>query len=293
MDRKVSSSYRIFTFFAYILLTTIALSSILVFVHIFSVAFSSNGPANANLVSFWPKGITSIAIINALNDNLVGKTFFNSFLRLIIGVPINMLMIILVAFPLSKDNRKFPLRPIFMIIILITMLFHGGMVPNYLLIKQLNLNDTVWALVLPGAVQVFLCIVLLNFFRQLPNEIEEAAFIDGASYVKSLISIYLPLSAPSIATVGLFATINHWNAWFDGLIYMKQPSNYPYTTYLRILITRMDNAKSAEDMERLFNIGQRPMVMAYVLMSIVPIMCVYPFIQRYVKSGLVIGSVKG
>jgi putative aldouronate transport system permease protein len=182
---------------------------------------------------------------------------------------------------------------VYAMLILFTMLFSGGLVPMYLWVKQLNLIDTVWALTLPVAVPVFLCVVLMNFFKQIPEEIEEAAFIDGASYFRTLFHIDIPLAKPALATVTLFATINHWNAWFDGLIYMRTPDNYPYATYLRMLIMRMDNFTSADDIENLLRIGERPQMMAYVIICVIPVAIVYPFLQKYVKSGLMVGSVKG
>jgi putative aldouronate transport system permease protein len=198
-----------------------------------------------------------------------------------------------VAYPLSKTNLRFPGRNVYAMIVLFTMLFSGGLVPLYLWVKQLGLLDSVWALVLPHSVQVFLCIVLMNFFKNIPEEIEDAATIDGASHFRTMMQIAVPLSKPALATVTLFAIINHWNSWFDGLIYMRNPTHYPYATYLRMLILRMDTYTAAEDIDSLMRLGQRPLQMAYVLIGIIPIAMVYPFLQKYVKSGLMVGSVKG
>lgn len=291
MERSIP--YRIFLSFAYLFVGALILLCTLPFVHIVAVAFSAMGPANANLVGLWPIGFTPEAFFDAFADAMIIRTFLNSLVIVAVGVTLNMLFVVLVAYPLSKEPGRFPLRNVYVWFIMFTMFFHGGLIPMYLLVRQLKLIDTIWALVLPGAVPVFYCIILLNFFRQLPKEIEESAFIDGASPLKSLISIYLPLSVPALATIGLFSTIHYWNSWFDALIYMREPANYPYTTYLRILITRLDKIQSFEDMEKMMRLGQRPMIMSYVLISIVPIMCVYPFLQKYVRSGLVLGSVKG
>lgn len=293
MQNKKTFSYRVATAAIYLFLTILMMSSVLMFAHIIAVAFSSMGPAGANQVSFWPVGFTLTAMKEAFSDNYLLSSLLNSAWRLLLGVSLNTVLIISAAFALSKDSNTFPMRAVYMGLVLFTMMFNAGLVPNYLLIKQLGLFDSIWALVLPTAVPVYLCIILLNFFRQLPKEIEESAFIDGASHFRTLISIYLPLSVPAIATIVLFSTINHWNAWFDGLIYMRRPENYPYITYLRQLINRLNNVQSVEDMERLSRTGQRPMVMSYVLISVLPILCVYPFLQRYVKSGLTLGSVKG
>jgi putative aldouronate transport system permease protein len=288
-----SVPYTLFLIVTYLALSGLILLCTLPFLHIIAVAFSSNGPASANSVSLWPVGFTFEAFANTFSDKMIIRTFMNSLLLLVVGVVVHMVFVMLVAYPLSKEPSRFPLRNVYVWVIMFTMFFHGGLIPMYLLIRQLKLNDTIWALILPGAVPVFYCIILLNFFRQLPKEIEESAFMDGASPFRSLISIYLPLSVPALATITLFSMIHYWNSWFDALIYMRDPQNYPYTTYLRILITRLDKVQSLEDVEKMMKLGQRPMIMSYVLISILPIMCVYPFLQKYVKSGLVLGSVKG
>jgi putative aldouronate transport system permease protein len=202
-------------------------------------------------------------------------------------------MMLSVAYPLSKSSLRFPGRNVYAVIVLFTMLFSGGLVPLYLWVRQLGLLDSIWALVLPSSVNVFLCIVLMNFFKNIPEEIEDAATIDGASHIRTLFQIAVPLSKPALATVTLFAIIHHWNSWFDGLIYMRTPEHYPYATYLRMLIIRMDQFTSGEDLDNIMRLGQRPLMMAYVIIGIIPIAMVYPFLQKYVKSGLLVGSVKG
>ena len=291
--KHTSFSYRIFTYIAYLFISAVVLVTLMVFVHIIAIAFSAAGPAGANIVGLVPIDFTTESIRQAIGDPMIHKTFFNSVGRLVLGVIINLVMMISVAYPLSNDGGRFPMRNFYATVVLITMLFSGGLVPTYLWVKQLNLLDTVWALVLPGAVPVFLCIVLMNFFKQIPDDIEDAAYIDGASHFVTMLRIDIPLAKPALATVTLFAIINHWNAWFDGLIYMKSPSLYPYATYLRMLIERMDRIQSIEDIENLINIGQRPLMMAYVIIGILPIAVVYPFLQKHVKSGLMLGGVKG
>jgi putative aldouronate transport system permease protein len=202
-------------------------------------------------------------------------------------------MMLSAAYPLSKSSVRFPGRNVYAVIILFTMLFSGGLVPLYLWVKQLGLLDSIWALVFPSSVNVFLCIVLMNFFKNIPEEIEDAATIDGASHIRTLFQIAIPLSKPALATVTLFAVIQHWNSWFDGLIYMRKPEHYPYATYLRMLIIRMDQFTSGEDLDNIMRLGQRPLMMAYVIIGIIPIAMVYPFLQKYVKSGLLVGSIKG
>jgi putative aldouronate transport system permease protein len=204
-----------------------------------------------------------------------------------------MLITIITAYPLSKEKKDFPGRSIYTWFFIVTMLFSGGLIPSYLLIRNLGLMGNIWALILPSTVPIFNILVLLNFFRQLPKEIEEAAIIDGASHFNVLARIFLPLSAPSLATLILFCSIGHWNAWFDGMIYMRDPETYPLTTYLQILITKMQTINTLADAQKMERISRRSMIMAYITISMLPIMFVYPFLQRYIKKGLVLGSVKG
>lgn len=288
-----SVSYLVFKTFNYIILSLLVILAVVPFIHIVAISFSEPGPANANQVGLIPIGFNIDSYKAALSDSNIIKPFYNSIKRVILGVGLNMIFTILVAYPLSKDSIVFPGKQIYTWFLIITMLFNGGLIPSYILINRLKLMDTVWALVLPGIVPIFHVIVLLNFYRQLPKELEESAFIDGASHFIALWRIYLPLSIPSLATLTLFCTIGHWNAWFDGLIYMREPMNYPFTTYLQVLVTRIQNITSLEDAQKMMRISQRSMVMCYFVISIVPIMCVYPFLQKHIKTGLVLGSVKG
>jgi len=204
-----------------------------------------------------------------------------------------MLITIITAYPLSKEKKDFPGRSIYTWFFIVTMLFSGGLIPSYLLIRNLGLLGNIWSLILPSTVPIFNILVLLNFFRQLPKEIEEAAIIDGASHFTALVKIFVPLSMPSLATLVLFCAIGHWNAWFDGMIYMRDPEAYPLTTYLQILITKLQQINTLADAQKMERISRRSMIMSYITISMVPIMCVYPFLQRYIKKGLVLGSVKG
>lgn len=290
---RKSLSYILFTIFNYLFLSIAILICILPFIHITAVSFSEAGPANANLVGLVPIGFNIECYREALSDPKIIKPFFNSINRVVLGVTLNMMLTILVAYPLSKESNRFPGKSLYTWILIVTMLFSGGIVPTYVLINRLKLINTIWALILPGAVPVFNIIVLLNFFRQLPNEIEESAFIDGSSYFDSLIKIYLPLSVPSLATLTLFCTIGHWNAWFDGLIYMRDPTKYPFTTFLQVLVHRLREVQSLQDAEKMARISQRSLIMCYIVISILPIMCVYPFLQKHIRTGLTLGSVKG
>jgi putative aldouronate transport system permease protein len=174
------------------------------------------------------------------------------------------------------------------------MLFNGGLIPWYMTIKTLGLIDTFWALVLPGAIPVFSVILLLNFFRGIPKEIEEAALIDGCTHWRILWRIFLPLSAPAIATITLFALVGHWNSWFDGLILMNKTEHYPLQSYLQTLVISFDlKIMNVKEAELLSQINNRTLKASQIFLAALPIMLTYPFLQKYFMKGIVMGSVKG
>lgn len=288
-----SRSYRVFTVVNTCVMIVLCLLGVLPFVHILAISFSQPGPAAANLVGLWPVGFNVENYKLALNDPMIIGPFFNSIRRVVLGLIMDMTCTILMAYPLCHEKAELPGRGFYITVLMITMLFSGGLIPDYMLMVQLNLMDTIWALILRTCVPVFNITVLMNFFRGLPRELEESAFIDGAGYTRTLVYIYLPLSVPSLATLSLFVTIGHWNGWFDGLMYMRNPENYPLMTYLQVVLTQLQELRTLSDAERLAKLSQRGLMMTYIIVSLVPIMIVYPFLQRHIRSGLVLGSVKG
>lgn len=214
--------------------------------------------------------------------------------RVVLGGSINLVLTILVSYPLSKETKDFRSRTFYAWFFFITMLFSGGLIPWYMTIKQLRLTDTIWALVLPGAVPVFSVIILLNFFREVPKELSEAAFIDGAGQWTTLWKIYVPVSTPALATILLFALVGHWNSWFDGLILMNNPKHYPLQSYIQTIVVARDfTSMTKEQISELATISDRTIKAAQIFLGSLPIMLVYPFLQKYFVKGIVLGSVKG
>ena len=215
--------------------------------------------------------------------------------RVILGTSLNLVLMVLTAYPLAKADL--PGRGFLSGFFVVTMLISGGMIPTYLLVSGLGLKDTIWSLILPGALPVYNMIILMNFIRGLPHELEEAAWVDGASPFQTLIHVILPLLGPSLATVGLFSIVGHWNDWFSGMIYMSEPLNYPLQTYLQTLLVDFEQLlqsdSSANIMEILSKMNARTGRAAQLFLGALPIMCVYPFLQRYFTKGLTLGSVKG
>lgn len=292
MARRVTRGYQIFTFFNYIIMVMLALVCILPVLHLLVISLSDKVYAEAKMVYLWPKGFTFDAYIQIFTGNTFLRAFWISTKRTVIGTILSVALTLLLAYPMSKPSREFFGRNIYMVLIIITMVFSAGMVPGYLFIKDLNLFDTIWALILPGAVPAYNVILVMNFMRSLPKDIEEAAFVDGSSYFATFLRIVLPISLPVIATVSLFSFVGNWNSWFDGLLYTTKIENYPLQTYLQVLITE----KAPQNINEAIidsAAGGRNLKSAQIFVTMLPLLIVYPFLQKYFVKGIVLGSVKG
>lgn len=297
MKMYTSTSRNVFLIFNYLFLTLTTLICLFPLINVLSVSFSSREAAAAGLVKLWPVHFTLKSYIYVIHKPEFFKAFLISLERVGIGVLVNMFLTVLAAYPLSKDKKVLRARGVYAWYFLITILVGGGLIPWYMTIRAVGLLDSIWALILPGAIPVFNVILLMNFFRQLPKEIEESAFIDGAGHWITLWKIFVPLSMPSIATLILFSTVGHWNSWFDGLILMNRPEHYPLQSYLQTIVTVLDSkflgSLSPDDIKMMSQVSDKTAKAAQVFLAALPILCVYPFLQRYFMSGIVLGSVKG
>lgn len=274
-----------------ILLTLVCFAPIL---NTLAMSLSDSADVAAGRVTFWPVNFS----LDAYQFILTRSEFFSSFLitleRLALGTTLQMVLTVMCAYPLSKENSQFSLRTAYVWIFVFTMLFGGGVVPAYLNLKNAGLLGTIWSLVLPGAVSVYNILLLLNAFRGLPRELEESFCIDGAGHIRTMLQLYVPLSKPTLATLLLFTMVAHWNSWFDGMLYMNKPENYPLATYLRSIIVSFDFTKvTSEDAYLLAKISTRTSKCAQIIVAMLPIMLVYPFLQKHFVKGIVLGSVKG
>jgi putative aldouronate transport system permease protein len=294
MVKDSNAGRRIFIIFNYTLLSVIALACVLPLLHILAISFSSSWAATANIVTFWPIGFTSLAYQYVAGKQEFISSLLVSIERTCLGTAVNMALTILIAYPLSKEQQSFKTRGIYTWFFIITILFNGGLIPWYMTIKGYGLINNIWALILPSAVPVFNVIMLMNFFRQIPKEIEESAFIDGASHWTIMLRMYLPLSTPALATLVLFAMVFHWNSWFDGLILINQPDKMPLQSYLQtVVIARDTKMVSLATLKMLAKINDRTAKSAQIFLGALPILCVYPFLQKYFMKGMILGSVKG
>ena len=290
MGRKVFLAVDVIVILLLCLICMVPLLNLLAY------SFSASQPIIENKVFLWPKEFTLKAYQYVLESKEFWSSVSVSVKRVLLGVPLNTLLTILVAYPLSKDERQFKARKYYVAYMLTVMLFNGGLMPTYYIVSKTKLIDTGWALIIPGAVPIFNCIVLMNFFRGIQSELEESAKLDGASQWQILWRIFIPISKPSLATIILFSLINHWNSWFDGLIYSNHTTNYPLQSYLQTLVTSTTEILAQGDVKaiaKLVDINDTNMKAAQIFISVIPLMLIYPFLQKYFTTGLTMGSVKG
>lgn len=277
-------------------LTFSALVCILPFVHLLALSFSNSSAVAAGKVTFWPIDVTTAAYEFAFRGGKFTASIWISIKRVLLGVTVNLILIVLTAYPLSRSKERFAGRNLYMIYFMITMILNGGLIPTYILVTRLGLLNSLWALVLPGALPVFSMIIMMNFIRGLPEEIEDAAMIDGAGVFSVLFRIMLPLLTPSLATVGLFSVVGHWNEWFAGLIYMQNSNLYPLQTYLQTLIRDFEvilRMAQGDYAQLIAMMNARTGRAAQLFLGAIPVLLIYPFLQKYFTTGLVLGSVKG
>lgn len=280
----------------YVILALASLSCVLPLIHVLALSFSSTTAVNGGYVVLWPVDFTTKSYEFLVKDGKFFASMLNSIKRVILGVTVNIILLILTAYPLSKPKEKLAGRNIYMAYFVITMLVSGGMIPLYLVVAKLKMIDSVWSLILPGSLSVYNMLILMNFIRSMPEELEEAAFVDGASPIQTLLRVLLPILRPAIATVTLFSVVNHWNSWFDGVIYMNSTAKYPLQIYLRTVLQDFEAIlrRAGSDYTQLIAfLNVRSGRAAQIFLAALPIMMVYPFLQKYFTKGLVLGSVKG
>jgi putative aldouronate transport system permease protein len=296
MVKKKAASYRVFQIFNYAFLTLVAFFCLLPMLNQLAISLSTDAAVSTGMVGLWPRDFS----LRSYRFMAQKPEFFTSVIvsleRIALAVPLSLAVSVLAAYPLSKQNHEFKARKYIIWYFVIPMLFWGGLIPTYMAVRNTGLINKIWALVIPGAVNVFNILLLMNFFRQIPREMEEAALIDGAGNMRILVSVILPVSAPVIATVTLFFIVNHWNSWFDGLIYMNSPNRYPLQTYLQTRViahnmTAMDSLREVRELSA--GVSDRTGKAAQLFLSALPILLVYPFLQKYFTTGIVMGSVKG
>lgn len=293
MFRKESLGRKIFVICNYLFCCLLAAACVIPLIHIFAVSLSDHIAVNAGEVLLVPVDFTWDSYLYIIREGKFFKAMGISVTRVILGVSVGMLITVMAGYPLSKSKRQFRARQFYVWYFMVSMMVGGGLIPTYLVIAKIGLIDSIWALILPGAVNTFNIILLQNYIKSLPEEIMESAFVDGAGHWTNLFLIVLPLSKPVLATLVLFIAVNHWNSWFDGLIYMNRPENYPLQSYLQTIVTEIDVTLIQNPEDVMNNVTQKGSKSAQIFLAMMPILCVYPFLQKYFAGGIVMGSVKG
>ncbi|MCM3634419.1 carbohydrate ABC transporter permease [Paenibacillus camelliae] len=280
--------------FNVILIIAITLLCILPVWYTLVVSLSDRAAVAAGNVFLFPKGFTFSSYETIISDSQFLRSFLISVQRVIYGTIITFIVVLLMAYPLSKTSKEFKHRNIIMWLLIFCMLFNGGIVPWFMTMKSLGLINSIWGLVLGGGLPVFNVILVMNFFRNLPKEMEESALIDGAGPWRILFGIFLPLSTPVIATILVFTIVGHWNEFFQALMIMTKNENYPLQSYIRQVTVTLDPSKvDAETAKRLTSLSNQTLNAAKIFISMLPLLVIYPFFQKYFVKGITLGSVKG
>ena len=288
-----STGYRLFTIVNTVGLILLCFVLLYPFITVLAQSFSSPGAIKAGRVNLWPVGFNVHTYIAVLDNSTFWRNYGNTVLYTVVGTTIAMVLTTTYAFVLSKPHLRG--RTVLIGIAVFTMFFNGGIVPNYVLISSLGMKNTMWAVVVPGAISVFNLLIMKSFFENLPKDIEEAAQIDGLGWYGIFARIVLPLSKAVIATMVLFYSVFFWNDWFGAFLYLDKSELFPVTLFLRNMIAGASTAASegaaaAGSTTALLSANIQSVTM---ILIVIPILCVYPFVQRYFVSGVMLGSVKG
>ncbi len=286
---------RVFKIVNYIILTILAISCLYPLWYELCMSLSDKLAAEGGLVTLYPIGINVGSYELIMGDGAFWNSFMISVGRVVLGTIWTMVVIIMMAYPLSKNSRAYKPRGVLMWILVFCMLFNGGTIPWFITVKQYGLLDNFAALIFAGSVPVFNVLLLMNFFRNLPADIEEAALVDGAGPWRILWQIVVPCSVPVIATVVLFTSVNYWNEYFQGLVLMNNESHYPLQTYIRQITVQIPVGVTltTEQYQQLAQNSNKSLEAAKVFIAMIPMLLVYPFLQKYFVSGITLGAVKG
>lgn len=292
MGLKKKRKIKLGTIVNYLLLALLAFVCLYPFLNVLAYSVSGYNAVLSNRVTIYPIDFTLEAYRQILRRTQIWMAMRTTVLITLMGTLLSLVLTVFAAYALSRQDL--PGRKVFTVIILFTMYFGGGMIPTFLVVKGVGLYDMLGALFIPQSINVFNFIVMRTFFRNLPESLEEAARIDGASHMQSLVKIVLPLSLPILATIGLFYAVGYWNSYFDALLYIQSPEKYTLQLRLRGLLFGEELNNSGANLE---GIGTQVMTqslkMATVAVSTIPILIVYPWLQKYFVKGVMIGSVKG
>ncbi len=296
MIENKSLQSRVRVVIIYSIVALLGLACLLPLWNIVAISLSSSAAVTANRVGLWPINFTLAAYEKIIEDSQFWRSFQLSTVRVIIALAINLILVVLMAYPLTKSKSEFRARNVYMNLLIFAMLFSGGMIPSFILVKELGMLNTIWALILPGALPIFSVILVMNFFLGIPKSLEEAATIDGAGPLQILIKVMIPCAKPCLATVSLFSVVGSWNDFFSGLIYIQKPKNYPIMTYIQSLSVdiqeMLKSGMSSSSLENITELSNKNLNAAKIVVAVIPLLLIYPVLQKYLITGIVMGSVK-
>lgn len=279
----------------YLILTLLSASIVIAFLQLFNISLSPSYIATKGGLILWPRDLTFENYEKVISNSQIWIGYKNTLLRTVIGTVLQLFFTSMGAYVLSK--RFFPHRTFWTLFIVFTMFFSGGMIPSFLLVKDLGLMNSYASMILPGFISAYNTVIMRNYFQSLPEEIEESALIDGAGRFRIFLQIILPLSKPILATVALWLAVGHWNSWFDVLLYITNDKMFTLQIILRRII--LNGSREILDMSSAVNadleatVSSEGLKAACIFVTTLPILCVYPFIQRFFVKGIMIGSLKG
>ncbi|MGI6336305.1 MAG: carbohydrate ABC transporter permease [Eubacteriales bacterium] len=274
-----------------LLLTLFTASVLIPFLNIIAISLSSRTPILRGDVGLWPVGWTLDSYGFIAKNQMIVSGYRNTIIIVIVGTVLSLVMTVLTAFPLSRAVLwgKTPLT----VFLAITMWFSGGMIPSFLVVRSIGLYDTLWALIIPGCLSAYNVFIVRNFFADIPDSLEDAAQIDGCGDLRMLFTIFLPLSTPVLATIALWAAVGYWNNYLSGILYIRTSAKYPLQVVLRSIVLSGTDLVRDLTVEDETNVLELSLKYAAIIFTTLPILCVYPFLQRYFVKGIMVGSIKG
>lgn len=286
MKKQESFASKLFDVFNVLFMIVLIIVMAYPMVYVFSASISNNAMVASGAVLLWPKKITLIAYEQLIYNPDLWVSYWNTIRYTFLHTVLTLIATSAMAYPLAK--RWLPGRRVILLMAAFTLLFSGGMIPTFLIVQKLGMLDTIWAIVLPSLISTWYLFIMRTFFEALPEELEDAAAIDGCGSLQILVRIVLPLSVPVMVTIGLFTAVNQWNSFFSALIYLNDREMYPLQIMMRNILIAGTNVQGEGDLTHLETLKY-----AMIMLGTLPILCVYPFIQKYFVQGTMIGGIKG
>ncbi|MCV4234740.1 carbohydrate ABC transporter permease [Virgibacillus sp. LDC1] len=286
MKKQESFASKLFDVFNVLFMMVLIIVMAYPMVYVFSASISNNAMVASGAVLLWPKKITLIAYEQLIYNPDLWMSYWNTIRYTFLHTVLTLIATSAMAYPLAK--RWLPGRRVILLMAAFTLLFSGGMIPTFLIVQKLGMLDTIWAIVLPSLISTWYLFIMRTFFEALPEELEDAAAIDGCGSIQILVRIVLPLSVPVMVTIGLFTAVNQWNSFFSALIYLNDREMYPLQIMMRNILIAGTNVQGEGDLTHLETLKY-----AMIMIGTLPILCVYPFIQKYFVQGTMIGGIKG